>query len=472
MKAQSGVFNSRRYKSVVAWVRDDERYRRFRYFDMWWFANLARVLLGMVVASLCLMDESTAAEPLRVGVARVDLTPPLSMQAALGGYGARMSRPATEVHDRVWVKAIVFSDGQHRHAVVTADILALPPGFRQEVAEKLGADQWSADDLLFLPSHSHTSVDLMALNRRNLFGIPQLGVFHQEVLDWTVARFAECITAAARELVEIKSGSSTTTMENWNRNRRGSGVTDPEVTLTRIDTVAGQPLAVLVNWPAHPTFMDAEDMSFSGDWPGHLQRTLEALIGNGVTVFYYNGAEGDQSPTPRLNNAPRWEQAERYGRELAIEVWQQWKELSQLTPPTVDWHVEDVPLPPLAAHPELLEAGGKEYGLTAELAGPLLKQLCPDRTHCTTLRFGDLIVVGVPGELTAELGREIKAAVRTQRGVQHVAVGGLADEWISYVLSQDDYHRGGYEASMSFYGDTLGSTIVAGAIRSVAAKPK
>ena len=35
----------------------------------------------------------------------------------------------------------------------------------------------------------------------------------------------------------------------------------------------GKPLAVLVNFTAHPTFMSGEDMLFSGDWPGHLQRT-------------------------------------------------------------------------------------------------------------------------------------------------------------------------------------------------------
>jgi hypothetical protein len=43
-----------------------------------------------------------------------------------------------------------------------------------------------------------------------------------------------------------------------------------------------------------PSFMGAEDMMFSGDWPGHLQRTVEALIGQNVTlcvlcVFARNG---------------------------------------------------------------------------------------------------------------------------------------------------------------------------------------
>ena len=30
------------------------------------------------------------------------------MKAALGGYGARMSKPAVGVHDAVWAKALVL----------------------------------------------------------------------------------------------------------------------------------------------------------------------------------------------------------------------------------------------------------------------------------------------------------------------------------------------------------------------------
>lgn len=430
------------------------------------------VAVALAAASLALLAGAPAAAgQIRAGVARVDLTPPLSMHAALGGYGARMSQPATGVHDRIWVKALVLRDGERQYALVTADMLALPPGFRQTLATALAADHWLADNLLLLPSHSHTSIDLMALNPANVFGIPQLGVFQQELLDWTVARFAECITAASRDVVDIAVGSTTVTLEGWNRNRRKSGVTDPELTVTRIDTAAGEPLAVLVNWPAHPTFLDADDMVFSGGWPGHLQRTLEALIGQGVTVFYYNGAEGDQSPTPRLQGAPRWEQVECYGRDLAIVVRQAWQQVQPSAAPAVAWHTQTIALPPRAAHPHLLDAGGKEYGLTAKLAGPLLAQLCPSETHSTVARLGDLVVVGVPGELTAELGRQIKSSVRESLGTPHVAIGGLADEWISYVLTSDDYHRGGYEASMSFYGETLGEVLVAGAVRAATAAP-
>lgn len=408
------------------------------------------------------------AAPLAAGVARVDITPPLAMKAALGGYGARMSRPATGVHDRVWAKALVLADGHQRHAIVTADILAFPPGFREALAEALAADGWQADQLLLLASHSHTSLDLMALNPRNVFPIPQLGVYHPELRDWTLAKFAEVVRAAAKEQTSVAVGSMSRTLDGWNRNRRRAAAVDRELTLLRIDTAAGRPLAVLVNWTAHPTFMDSDHMEFSGDWPGHLQRTLEALVGQGVTVLFCNGAEGDQSPTPRAEGAPAWEQAERYGRELAIETWRAWQQIEPQLSPAFAWRVEPVPLPERKPHPDFLQTGGKEYGLNEVIVGPLLERLCPAATHCTAVRLGELAIVGVPGEMAAGLGLEVKAAVREQLGVRHVAVGGLADEWISYMLPPEEYRKGGYEASVSFYGETLGPQMVQAAIRAAA----
>jgi hypothetical protein len=241
------------------------------------------------------------------------------------------------------------------------------------------------------------------------------------------------------------------------------------LTLTRVDTEAGRALAVLVNWTAHPTFMGPQHMEFSGDWPGHLQRTLEALIGEGVTVMYYNGAEGDQSPTPRADGGPAWEQAERYGRELAIVAWRAWQSAKPQPAPAFAWHVEAVTLPSRVAHPDFMKTGGKEYGLNEENIGLLLERLCPTETHCTAVRLGDLVIAAVPGELAAGLGLELKGAVRERTGARHVAIGGLADEWISYMLAPDEYRKGGYEASVSFYGETLGPTVVAAAARAAGA---
>ncbi|PYJ06603.1 MAG: hypothetical protein DME25_06250, partial [Verrucomicrobia bacterium] len=295
-----------------------------RFMSIRWVVAVSLLAIGTAVCPAAPAEQL----PLRAGVARVNLTPPLEMKAALGGYGERMSKPAVGVHDSVWAKALVLTQGERKFALVTADALAFPPLFKAAVMERLKADNWTAEQVMLLPSHSHTSLDMMALHPGNVFSNLQVGLFHKALFEFAADRLAQVVRDASKHPVPILAESSTAVVAERNRNRRAGGrVHDTSLTVTRLDTTDGRPLAVLVNWTAHPTFMDAEDMLFSGDWPGHLQRTVEALIGQRATVLYYNGAEGDQSPVPPPDAGSRWERAERYGREMGILAWRVWEKL-------------------------------------------------------------------------------------------------------------------------------------------------
>lgn len=412
-----------------------------------------------------------AAAEIRAGVARVDLTPPLDMQASLGGYGDRMSRPAEGVHDRIMAKALVLADGSRRFALVTADVLGFPPPVKQAVLQELSAKGWTGPQVMLLPSHSHTSIDMMQINPKNKLPIAQLGLFKQAVYELTVSNLVRVIDAASQTLVPVAIGTARTELAGWNANRRrGEETVDRQLTVTRIDRQNGQPLTVLVNWTAHPTFMGSADMLFSGGWPGHLQRTLEALLGAGVTVMYYNGAQGDQRPVARPDSGPsRWERAERYGRELALVAGKLVDQVKTSRDVTFQFASQSIPLPEPVPHADFKLTGGAEYGLTDLVMQRLLATIFPAETASGSLRLGDLLIVGVPGELAAGLGLELKAKARQATGAPCPTIGGLANEWVSYILSRDQYERGGYEASVSFYGPGLGDTIVQGALDGVRA---
>jgi hypothetical protein len=185
--------------------------------------------------------------------------------------------------------------------------------------------------------------------------------------------------------------------------------------------------------------------------------------------MYYNGAEGDQAPISRADaGSSRWERAEHYGRELGIVCWKQW----QQTPVTRDvafgYHTQPIKLPERTWHPDFMKTGGAEYGLSEDLFRKMLPKLFPGEVDSVSLRLGDLLIVGIPGEMAASLGLKIKAEAARLTGVKYPTIGGLADVWISYMLPADEYRRGGYESSVSFYGETLGETVVAGAIAGAA----
>jgi neutral ceramidase len=267
----------------------------------------------------------------------------------------------------------------------------------------------------------------------------------------------------------VSFGVSSIELSGWNHNRRISGgIVDPELTVVRVDRRDGKPLAVFVNWTAHPTFMAPEDMMFSGDYPGHMQRTIEALIGQGVTAMFSNGAEGDQTKNDRPDSGPsHWERAERYGRELGIEVWKVWQKTATSPDVRFRFRREEIELPKPQWHPNFRETGGAEYGLTEDSLREMLPKMFPRRTASVSLRVGDLLIVGIPGELCTGMGLEIKRRAREISGAKHAIIGGLADEWIGYIVPPEQYKLGKYESSMSFYGPTLHEVIVNGAIRGV-----
>jgi hypothetical protein len=128
---------------------------------------------------------------------------------------------------------------------------------------------------------------------------------------------------------------------------------------------------------------------------------------------------------------------------------------------------EEIELPKRQWHPNFRETGGKEYGMTEDLLREMLPKLFPTRTASVSLRLGDLVIVGIPGELAAKLGLEVKRRTGEITGAKHPIIGGLADEWISYILPIEQYNLGKYEASMSFYGPTLADVIVKGALAGV-----
>jgi hypothetical protein len=223
------------------------------------------------------------------------MTPSLSMKFALGGYGDRMSKPAEGVHDRIWAKAVVLQKGDKKYAVVTLDVLALPPNVKPELLKRISSGGWTEENVMLLASHSHTSFDMTALNDKNNLGSPQIGIFQPGLLEHVLNVLEKVITDAGKELKPVKIGTGSMIVEGMNRNRRGDPDVDRNLTVTRIDLLDGKPLAVLVNWTAHPTFMSENDMWVSGGWPGYLQREMQQCIGGSVIAMYYNGAEADQS---------------------------------------------------------------------------------------------------------------------------------------------------------------------------------
>jgi hypothetical protein len=182
-----------------------------------------RVVTGLLLFAVILARGATCAQ-LKGGVARVDLTPPLELNAPLGGYGARMNRPAEGVHDRIFAKAFVISNGKRKFALVTADLLGFAPPVKVDVVGRLADQGWSAEQIMLLPSHSHTAIEMNAINPRNVLKIPQIGIHDPALYEFTLKNLVSVIQRAEQNLQPVLTGTSSQRISGWNRNRRVAGL--------------------------------------------------------------------------------------------------------------------------------------------------------------------------------------------------------------------------------------------------------
>ena len=113
------------------------------------------------------------------------------MGYTLGGYGARMSKPAEGIHDDIRAKVLVLNDGSKKYAIVTMDVLGFPPNIKPMITERLSGLGWRDENILLLPSHAHTSLEMFALNDKNTFGMPAIGIFQPELMEFVVDKLSE-----------------------------------------------------------------------------------------------------------------------------------------------------------------------------------------------------------------------------------------------------------------------------------------
>lgn len=412
-------------------------------------------LAGAASLTIYLLFTATgAAAELRAGVSRVSITPlEQGLATQLGGYGERHGKPAEGIHDTIWAKCLVFDLDGKRSALVTLDVCSVPLCAVEESLEKAALDGLSVDSVLMAASHTHAGIEGFSMDRRNIIGNPNVGVFDEAVLSFVTDRIAQGLQEATKSLEPVSAGSASINLPGMNRNRRGKDVLDDTLTVLRLDRRDGTPLAALVNFPAHGTIMTEKEMLISGGWSGNMQRTVEDLV-NGVTCLYTNGAEGDVSPAGYTGGS-RWEMAEQYGRRVGIRVADLVRGIRTEPVTAFDVRTVWVDLPKHQAPPGFDKITGDEYGITAEQLEQVLPLMLPSRAPLCALRVNGFQMITFPGEPVCSIGLAVKQAMR-DAGIAQPCVAALTNDLAGYILTPEDYRQSGYEGTTSFYGDGLG----------------
>ena len=375
-----------------------------------------------------------------MGTAKLDLTPPV--KTPLAGYSRRKGRLAAGMHDAPYVRALVLREGGTTAALVSCDLLIIDESLFEEVQRRLRADG-SLPPMTLLVAATHTHSGPGAYGKK-FFEKISMGHFDPRVWEFLAARIAAAVAEAYGHAVPATARVTTASGAGLVTNRMiPEGVVDEALRVLVFDGAQGQPLAVVANFSAHPTTLGAWNREMSADYPGVLTQAVEARYPSSVCCFFA-GSVGDQAPVKEGSGFAR---ASWVGSRLAGRLLE-----SLEHPTTISTERLAASQRTMRLDPARLRLGG--VTLPTWLSRPFVD----DDATLTVIAAGGALFLGVPCDLSAELGLELQRYAASKGYAPFVV--GFADDYIGYCVPERLYRARGYETSMAFNGPRTGEQVV------------
>ncbi len=249
--------------------------------------------LFAVVISWSVSGSPTAAAELRAGAATIDITP--TEPVPMWGYGSRHAAPSTGTADPLLAKAVVIAVGETKLAIVGLDLGRSPTEVGLQQIRKAIQAKAGIEHSLIAGSHTHHGPVVELCNE------PGKGQGRYDAAvryaGFLAEQIEKVILEADGNLVPATVAAGSVELEGFNRNRHSKiqpVPVDRRLGVLRLDDAAsGTPVAVLVNFTAHPTSIPDDTMTFSADYIGSMRETIEAKLGG--TAVFMQGASGDLS---------------------------------------------------------------------------------------------------------------------------------------------------------------------------------
>ncbi|MBK5305825.1 MAG: neutral/alkaline non-lysosomal ceramidase N-terminal domain-containing protein [Frankiaceae bacterium] len=278
---------------------------------------------------------------------------------------------------------------------------------------------------------------------------------------------------------------------------------DPEVQVLRVDKRIGtsyKPVGIWSTFADHGTVNKYTYGVYNADHHGSALRVVEDTIrreggvpaSQDVVNAYGNTDEGDQS-AGLTRSGPA--EADLVGRAEAARMLAAWRDAGRRLTATPELGVRWTRVCfcgqttaggavsmnaatglPLFTGSE--EGRGPLYDLTQEpfegRTSPVDYPLDPTQGHkivvtnaqltggnstpkavpLAVARVGERVIGTIPGEMSVEMGRRVRAALRTAApaGITGVQLSGLANEYLSYFVTPEEYDAQHYEGGSTLYG--------------------
>ncbi len=398
---------------------------------------------------------STTAHALEVGVATVDITPPLGMP--MRGYASRKEL-SNGIWDPLYAKSIVLDDGNKRIALAVLDLISPPPKEVRERIRQKAEKELQISTILFLAVHTHAGPDLKPdLPSKKNPWLPTLERNIYEVIN-------NAVSSKSPATVEIGYGSADISYDRrvvnpdgtvkmlWsNPYRKENTPVDQTVGVAGFKGMDGKWIAILVHYACHPVVFEGSNLKYSAEFPGIMRNYVEQRLGG--TCLYLQGACGEINPydRPRETNQDTYAKLKQTGIELGKEVVCIAESMKPLKEDTLTLrthqHITKLKYRYDLKNEEVKEfyikqRGEKYYEELIRDRPPIIKAETP------IVLLGEKIAwVGFPGEFFDDF----QIALRNRSPIANTFFLGYCNDVFSYFPTIQAASEGGYGASYSTY---------------------
>jgi hypothetical protein len=281
--------------------------------------------IGAVLLAVVIM-QGPAAETgtLQAGAARIDITPAADAALPMSGYAGR-KEGFKGIHDPIFARAIVVSDGTRLAAVVSWEVIGVPHAVWKDLSQRIAKETGIQPEYLQLTAvHNHSAPSPFGLYGN---AAPKSAEYTRRLMDATVEAVKQAKASLQPARMGIGSGTAHVNINRreysaergWGLGFNPDGPSDKTVAVIRFDAISGKPIALLINYPVHVVVMGPENYQISGDLAGATSRYVEnyyrrapeetprsdagaairlpaEAATDGVVALWTSGAAGDQNP--------------------------------------------------------------------------------------------------------------------------------------------------------------------------------
>ena len=208
--------------------------------------------------------------------------------------GGKPNRPFIDVHDNLYVKAVVISNANNNITLLTFDCIGLLYPQLEAIRSKIKVEVASinTDHIVMSSTHTHSGPDVVGIWGKDLMHSGVNDKHMELIVDRAVEAIKEAVQAKKPVTISFGSGSFG---EDWVKNISEPGEIDRSVSVIKFSALNGKNIAMLTNFACHPTIMDDKSTAASSDYVWGYYHYLDSIQG-GVNMFLQGAIGGWVQP--------------------------------------------------------------------------------------------------------------------------------------------------------------------------------